>query len=400
MSNITNFNKIKEAEALHYMPVFSRNNLALEYGKGNCVYDINGNKYVDFVAGIATNILGYDHPEYTQAVCDQVHKLMHVSNHYYTAVQSEYLTALCNASGLSRVFLCNSGAEANECAIKLARRYFKNNGGPKRILTSSGAFHGRTIATLTATDNSNQHRVYSPLPDGFDSFEYNDFDDFKSKLTDDVGAVFLETIQGERGVRPFSNDFIVNAYALCKSKGVLFIVDEIQTGMGRTGKLFSYEHFGIKPDIVTLAKGIAGGIPMGACLASEEVGTAFALGDHGSTFGGNALACAAANKVLDILLDGLLDSSAEVGKYFGERLAHFSKYHFITDIRGIGLMRGIQLDDKVPAAAFEGKLKERGYLVNVAGNNTLRLIPPLTITAEEIDGLIDALDDICASTNV
>ena len=396
-----NFNKIKEAEATHYMPVFTRDNIAIERGEGNCLYDVHGNKYVDFVAGIATNILGYNHPEYTRAVCDQVHKLMHVSNHYYTAVQSEYITKLCEASGFSRVFLCNSGAEANECAIKLARRYFKNNGGEKRILSAEGAFHGRTLATLTATGNANQHRVYSPLPDGFGTFKYNDFDDFKTKLTDDVGAVFLETIQGECGVRPFSNDFLVNAYALCKSKGVLFILDEVQTGMGRTGKLFSFGHFGIKPDIITLAKAIAGGIPMGACLASEEVGTAFALGDHGSTFGGNALACAAADAVLTILTEGgLLERSAEVGQYLGERLAHFSKYNFITDIRGIGLMRGIQLSPKIPAAAFEGKLRERGYLVNVAGNNTIRLVPPLTITREEIDGLIAALDEICAATNV
>lgn len=395
-----NFNKIKEAEALHYMPVFSRENIAIDHGKGNCLFDINGNKYVDFVAGIASNILGYDHPEYTQAVCEQVHKLIHVSNHYYTEVQSEYITELCEASGFSRAFLCNSGAEANECAIKLARRYFKNSGKEKRILSAEGAFHGRTLATLTVTGNLGQRAVYAPLPAGFDTFKYNDFDDFKSKLTDDVGAVILESVQGEQGVRPFTNDFLVNAYALCKSKGVLFILDEVQTGMGRTGKLFSFEHFGIKPDIITLAKAIAGGIPMGACLATEEAGTAFTLGDHGSTFGGNPLACAAAKTVLKILNDGLLESSAAVGEYFGERLAHFSKYNFITDIRGIGLMRGIQLCDKIKAAEFEGKLRERGYLVNVAGNNTLRLIPPLTITREEIDGLVGALDDICAATNV
>ncbi|MCM1368145.1 MAG: aspartate aminotransferase family protein [Roseburia sp.] len=395
-----NFNKIKEAEAEHYMPVFARDNLCIDRGEGNSLYDINGKKYVDFVAGIATNILGYGHPEYTQAVCDQVRRLMHVSNHYYTEIQSEYISNLCEASGFSRVFLCNSGAEANECAIKLVRKYHRNAGSEKTILTAEGAFHGRTLATLTATGNESQHRIYSPLPSGFATFKYNDFADFKSKLTDEVGAVFLETIQGECGVRPFGNDFLVNAYALCKSKGILFVVDEVQTGMGRTGKLFSFEHFGIKPDIITMAKGIAAGIPMGACLAREEVGTAFSAGDHGSTFGGNALACAAANKVLEILKNGLLESSAAVGEYLGERLAHFSKYDFITDIRGRGLMRGIQLSDKIPAVMFENKLKERGYLVNVAGNNTLRIIPPLTIQKSEIDGLVSALDEICAATNV
>lgn len=394
-----NINKIKDAESVHYMPVFSRDSLVIERGEGNCLFDINGNKYVDFVAGIATNILGYNHPEYTEAVCNQVKKLMHVSNHYYTEIQSQYITRLCEASGFPRVFLCNSGAEANECAIKLARRYFKNHGGDKTILYAEGSFHGRTLATLTVTGNTAQHERYSPLPQGFDSFKYNDFSDFKRKLTDDVGAVILETIQGEGGVRPFSNDFLVNAYALCKSKGVLFIIDEVQTGMGRTGTLFSFEHFGIKPDVITMAKGIAGGIPMGACLASEEVGTAFSLGDHGSTFGGNALACAAADKVLEILQNGLLEASAQTGEYFGYKLAHFAKYNFITDIRGMGLIRGMELSEKVPAAAFEGKLREKGYLVNVTRGNTLRFIPPLTITKEEIDGLIVALDNICANTN-
>lgn len=395
-----NFNKIKEAESEFYMPVFSRENICIDHGEGNCLFDANGNKYVDFVAGIATNILGYSDPRYTKAVCDQVNKLIHVSNHYYTAVQSEYISKLANASGFKRVFLCNSGAEANECAIKLARRYFFNRGEQKTILTSEGAFHGRTLATLTATPNSNQHELYAPLPSGFKTFKYNDFNDFKSKIDDNVGAVLLETVQGERGVRPFSNDFIVGAYALCKSKGILFIVDEIQTGMGRTGKLFSFEHFGIQPDIITLAKGIAGGIPMGACLASEEVGTAFKVGDHGSTFGGNALACAAANVVLDVLTEGLLEKASETGEYLGERLAHFFKYNFITDIRGIGLMRGIEFSDKIPAQMIESKLRERGFLVNVAGNNTVRLVPPLTITTEEIDGLIAALDEICAATCV
>lgn len=395
-----NFNKIKEAANEFYMPVFSRENVCIDRGEGNCLFDINGNRYVDFVAGIATNILGYSHPRYVKAVTDQVKKLIHVSNHYYTAVQSEYISKLSAVSGFKRIFLCNSGAEANECAIKLARRYFFNHGEQKTILTSEGAFHGRTLATLTATPNPDQHEAYAPLPEGFKTFKYNDFDDFKSKIDDSVGAVLIETIQGERGVRPFANDFLVGAYALCKSKGILFIVDEIQTGMGRTGKLFSFEHFGIQPDIITLAKGIAGGIPMGACLASEEVGTAFKLGDHGSTFGGNALACAAANEVLDILTEGLLEYAEDVGEYLGERLAHFSKYNYITDIRGRGLMRGIEFSQKVPAQMIENKLKERGFLVNVAGNNTVRLVPPLTITKGEIDGLIAALDEICASTCV
>lgn len=391
------FDKIKTAEADHYMPVFSRDSLVLERGEGNCLYDIDGKKYVDLVAGIATNILGYNHPEYTDAVCKQVHKLMHVSNHYYTEIQSKYISALCKLSGFDRVFLCNSGAEANECAIKLARRYFKNRDRDVTIIAAAGAFHGRTLATLTITGNAIQHEHYAPLPQGFDTFEYNNFDDLKHKLNDNVGAIIFETIQGECGVRPFSDEFIKNAYALCKSKGILFILDEVQTGMGRTGKLFSFEHFGIRPDIITMAKGIAGGIPMGACLATEEVGTAFARGDHGSTFGGNALACAAADKVLEILSNGLLQKSAEVGEYFGKLLAPFEKYDFITAVRGRGLMRGIAFKNTVPAGEIEKQLRERGYLVNVAGNNTIRLIPPLTITKPELDGFVAALKDVCST---
>lgn len=395
-----NFNKIKESEAQHYMPVFSRDDICIDHGEGNCLYDTNEKKYVDFVAGIATNILGYNHPDYTSAVCEQVHKLMHVSNHYYTKIQSQYIDALAQSSGFDRIFLCNSGAEANECAIKLIRKYCKNHGTSGVILTSEGAFHGRTLATLTITDNQNQKDTYAPLPEGFKTFAFNDFNDFKDKLTPDVGAVFIETVQGEGGVKPFGNDFLVNAYALCKSKGVLFALDEVQTGMGRTGKLFSFEHFGIMPDIITMAKGIAAGMPMGACLATEEAGTAFGLGDHGSTFGGNPLACAAALKTLQILNGGLLQQSAEIGEYLGNKLAHFSKYDFIADIRGVGLMRGIEFVDKVPASAIAAKLENRGYLVNVTRGNTVRLVPPLTITRDEVDGLITELDDICSQTCV
>lgn len=388
------FDEIKSIEAKHYMPVFSRDELALERGDGCCVYDIDGNKYVDFVAGIASNLLGYNHPEYTATVCEQVKKLIHVSNHYYTEIQSQYIRRLCAESGFARVFLCNSGAEANECAIKLARRYFKSNGCDKIVLAGEGAFHGRTLATLTVTGYREQQQRYSPLPAGFDSFAYNDFADFEKKLNGNVGAVILETIQGERGVRPFDGEFLTNAFALCKKRDILFIVDEIQTGMGRTGKLFSFEHFGIEPDIITMAKGIAGGLPMGACLATEKVGTIFSRGDHGSTFGGNALACAAADKVLEILASGLLERSTKVGEYFGKKLELLGKYDFVVEVRGMGLMRGIQLTDKIDATFVENALKKRGYLVNIAGNNTIRLVPPLTISIAEIDGLVAAIDGI------
>ncbi len=373
-----NFNRIKEAEAQHYMPVFARDNIAFDRGEGNYLYDTAGKKYLDFTAGGAVNTVGYGNPQLTEAITMQAEKLPHVSNRYYTEVQSRYVKRLCETSGFSRVFLCSSGEEATICAIKLAQKVFKTHGAKKTVLAAEGI-----------------------LPDGFGTFKYNDFDDFKQKMKDDVGAVIIETVQSERGVRPFGNDFLVNAYVLCKSKGVLFIVDETQTGMGRTGRLFSFEHFGLQPDIIIAGGGIAGGFPMGACLATEEAGTAFETGDFGSVFGGNALSCAAADKILEMLDGGgLLKTSAEVGEYFGNALAHFSKYDFIVDIRGLGLMRGIQLSEKIPAHTFETALRDRGFLVNAVGNNTVRLTPPLTITPAEIDSFIAALDELCASTCV
>lgn len=388
-----NLSQIKERENNCYMPVFSRENICIVSGKGNVLTDSTGKKYVDFVAGIATNILGYGNKHLTAAIANQAKKLMHVSNHYYTEEQSAYIDALTRASGFERVFLCNSGAEANECAVKLIRRHFKNKDSKKQvILTSEGCFHGRTLATLTMTANKAQHEIYSPLPEGFREFKYNDIESFNAAMTDDVAAVMIETVQGEQGVRPFSNEFILNAYAQCKSKGALFALDEVQTGFGRTGKLFSFEHFGIVPDIITLAKGIAGGVPMGACLAHGEVATAFKLGDHGSTFGGNALACAAASCVLDELLNrGLLAKSQKTGEYFGNKLEKFASHPLVKDVRGLGLMRGIQFVPEVNIAQIEGMLASRGFLVNCAGNNTIRLIPPLTITEEEIDALTNAL---------
>lgn len=396
-----NFLKIKELDSNNYMPVFVRDNICIDHGDGNKLYDINGNVYVDFVAGIATNILGYNHPRLTKTIGEQAAKLIHVSNHYYMQEQAEYCQNLLEAAGYDRVFLCNSGAEANECALKLARRCFVNSGQSNRlILTSDGSFHGRTLATLTMTSKSPQHALYAPLPEGFKQFKHNDFESFKENL-DGVGAVMLETIQGESGVRPFSYDFLVNAYALCKSKGILFILDEVQTGFGRTGTLFSYMDYGISPDIVTLAKGIAGGIPMGACMARQDAATAFHIGDHGSTFGGNALACACANVVLDELLNnGLLEKAKMAGERLGNGLAPFAKYNFIKQIRGKGLMRGIELTPELPNVQVAGKLATRGYLVNCAGNNTIRLVPPLTIEDKEIDGLCKAMSDVFSSTNI
>lgn len=396
------FNKIKELENNCYMPLFNRANLCFTHGEGNKLYDINGKEYTDFVAGIAVNSLGYNHPELVDAICNQAHKLIHVSNLYYNQPQSELAYNLLEGTIFSRVFLCNSGAEANEGAIKLIRKhYYKLGINKPKILCAINSFHGRTLATLTATGQPKYSRPYSPLPEGFIHTPYNDFESLKNALTDDVGAVMLEPVQGESGVTPADYDFLVNTYALCKQKGILLVLDEVQTGMGRTGKTFCFEHYGIQPDIVTLAKGLAGGVPIGAVLARGQVAEAFSAGDHGTTFGGNPLACAAAGVVVKKVKDEQFMSGVnDAAQHLKDRLMMLRKYKFVVDVRGIGLMQGLQLDEKLKNAEIIGKMASAGFLIASAGQNTLRFIPPLTITVKEIDEMAEKLTEIFANTNI
>lgn len=395
------FTKIKELDAKNYFTVFNRQNICFVRGEGNKLYDTVGKEYIDFIGGIAVNCLGYNNPDLVGAITAQAGKLIHISNLYYSDVQARMVEKLLNGTIFERAFLCNSGAEANEAAIKLTRKYYYSRGEHKpTIVTALDSFHGRTLATLTATGQEKYSKPYTPLPEGFKYVKYNDFDALKASLTDDVGALILECIQGESGVNAANYDYLVNAYALCKSRGILFIIDEVQTGMGRTGKMFGFEHYGIQPDIITLAKALGGGVPIGAMLAHGEVAAAFKPGDHGSTFGGNPLACAAAEVVIDKLKGGLLLEVAEKGEYLNAQLSKLKKYKFVLDIRGKGLLQGIQLSDKLLGAEVVGRLAAQGILINCAGNNTLRLAPPYTIKTEEIDELAGKLNALFASTNI
>jgi len=394
--------KIKNIENKYYMPCFNRQNFCFTHGQGAVLYDAAGKEYIDFVAGIATNSLGYNHPAHVTAIAEQASKLIHISNIYYNEPQVRLIENLLKDTIFERVFLSNSGAEANECAVKLVRKYFYGRGEPRRkIITATGSFHGRTMATLTLTGQPKYSRPYAPLLPQIEYVPFNDMAALKAAVDEDTAAVMLETIQGENGVIEANYEYIVDAYALCKAKGALFVLDEIQTGVGRTGKLFSFEHFGIQPDVVTLAKGLGGGVPIGATLARGAVATAFQPGDHGSTFGGNPLACAAAAVVVDLLKNSnLLPQIEAKGEYLRNRLRGLKKYKWVCDLRGMGLMLGMELSQEVNGSEIVGKLAANGILLNCAGNNTLRFVPPYVITEEQIDKMYEVLEGIFASINL
>ena len=395
--------KIKEIEKDHYLKLFKRHNICFERGEGCTLYDTAGHAYTDFFGGIAVNCLGYNHPDLVKAISDQAAKLIHVSNLYYNIPQAELTEKLTRDGTFSRIFLCNSGAEANECAIKLVRKYACETGsGKTTVITANESFHGRTLATVTATGQAKYSDPFKPLPAGFKHVPYGDLEALREATTPDVGAIMLECIQGESGVRPASYDYLVGAYAFAKQKGLLLILDEVQTGSGRTGKFYCFEHYGIQPDIVTLAKGLGGGVPIACCLARGEVAETFRPGDHGTTFGGNPLACAAANVVVGKLQEtDLLDRVTHTGEYLADALASkLARHKFVLDIRGKGLLRGVQLDEKLSAATVAGKLLSLGVIVGTCGHNTLRIAPPYIITREEIDDLADKMETIFSNTNI
>ena len=394
---------IKKLNAKNYMNIFNRQNLCFISGDGNVLTDINGKKYVDFVSGLGVNCLGYNHPDLTEAVCRQAKNLIHSSNLYYNREQAILCEKFLSGTIFDKMFLANSGAEANECAIKLVRKYYKLKHQKKPcFVTALVSFHGRTMGALTATGQKSHYSTYEPLPAGFFHVPYNDLGALKELLSsrDDIGAVMLETVQSRSVITPATYDYLVGAYALCRSKDILFILDEIQTGMGRTGKMFAFEHHGLKPDIVTLGKGMGGGVPISAVLARGEVAHAFEIGDHGSTLSGNQLACAAATVVIDCLKGGLLAEVAEKGDYLKGRLSYFTKYNFVTGIYGLGLLQGLQLAPNVNGNFVASMMLQRGILVNCTKRNFLRFLPPYTITREQIDMLCDSLGEIFADTNV
>lgn len=385
----------------YLMSTYARYPVLFRKGRGVHVWDSEGKEYLDFVGGIATNILGHCHPKVVMAVQKQAQRLIHVSNLYHSEPMIELASILVKHSFADKVFFCNSGAEANEAAIKLARRHSYDNHGPNRheIITALGSFHGRTLATITATGQDKVKKGFEPLMPGFKHVPFNDIDALKSAIDGHTCAVMLEPIQGEGGVVIPSDDYLQKVRALCDEKGILLIFDEVQTGMGRTGKLFAYEHFGIEPDIMTLAKGLGGGVPIGAMLAKEEIAASFTPGTHASTFGGNPLAASAAVAALNTVIeDGiLLDNCRRMGAYIVERLEDLKKSNpnLIAEVRGKGLLVGAELS--IECAGIVKDCMAKGLLVNCTALKVLRLMPAITVERKEIDHAINVMADVFSS---
>jgi acetylornithine/N-succinyldiaminopimelate aminotransferase len=375
---------------------YKRFPVVLKRGQGSTVWDTQGRSYTDFVAGIAVCNLGHAHPRIAAALARQAKELVHVSNLYYTIPQTELARLLVEKSFADRVFFGNSGAEANEAAIKLARKYFKDKGEHRRfrIVCMEKSFHGRTMATLSATGQDKIKKGFDPVLEGFSFVPFDDIQALKAAVDDHTCAVMLEPIQGEGGIRCPAPDYLKQVRALCDRTGMLMILDEIQTGMGRTGKLFAHEHDGVTPDIMTLAKALANGLPIGAMLATETVAAAFGPGAHASTFGGTPLVTAAALETLKVMVEeGIVDRARETGDYFTDALKQLKlRHHCIIEVRGKGLLLGIQL--KGPVDELVPLLMEKGFLVNCVQGDTLRFVPPLIIQKNEIDALIRCLDEL------
>lgn len=374
------------------MGTYGRFPVVLEQGCGETCTDENGMSYIDFGSGIGTSSLGYCNDAWTQAVCDQAKKLQHTSNLYYTKVQADYAQALCEQTGYSKVFFCNSGAESNECAIKLARKYSFDKYGKGRytIITLVNSFHGRTMCTLSATGQDVFHNYFFPFVEGFRYAEANNIEDLKAKIDDTVCAVMMEYVQGEGGVNALEQSFVDAVYEICGEKDILVIADEVQTGVGRTGTFLAGEQFGHKADVTTLAKGIAGGLPMGACLANEKCAGVLDKGAHGSTFGGNPVCCAAAGAVLSTVTgEGFLHEVQKKSAYIREKLGAIDG---VKSVSGLGLMIGVELEEKTALDVVNAAL-EKGLLVLTA-KTKVRLLPPLTITYDEIDKGLEILKSV------
>jgi predicted acetylornithine/succinylornithine family transaminase len=384
-----------DLEQRYFMPTFDRQPLTLVRGEGVWVWSDEGRKYLDFVGGIAVNILGHCHPVVLKALQEQAGTLIHTSNLYYTVPQLQLAQLLVENSCLDRVFFCNSGAEANEGAVKLARKYGKLHlDSAYEVITTTDSFHGRTLAMAAATGQGKFQQPYTPLPEGFINVEYNNIDTIKAATNRKTCAVMLEPIQGEGGVNVPADGYLKEVREWCDERGLLLILDEVQTGLGRTGTLFCYQQFGIEPDIMTLAKGLGGGIPIGAILCKERA-SVFAPGDHGSTLGGNPLACAVGYATMEFVLENHLPASAKyMGEYLRDKLEVLrSDFTFITDVRGRGLLVAMGFSSDIAAEIVEACL-ERGLLLNAVKPNALRFMPPLIVTEKEIDQAIDILKGV------
>ncbi len=375
---------------------YKRFPIVITQGKGCHLWDATGKQYTDFVSGIAVCNLGHSHPRVSKALAKQADTLLHVSNLYYTEPQVHLASWLTENSFADRVFFCNSGAEANEAAIKLARKYFKEKGERERyrIISMEQSFHGRTMATLSATGQDKIKKGFEPVLEGFDHVPFNDMDALHDKIGPQTCAVLIEPIQGEGGVRCPDDGYLEAVRRVCDETGMLLIFDEIQTGMGRTGKLFAYEHFGIEPDIMTLAKALANGLPIGAMLAKEAVADAFGPGAHASTFGGTPIVTAASLEVVKVLSEeNIIAHCSNIGAYFKERLLWLKNRHeSIVDVRGKGLLVGMKLETE--GGPIVDACLEKGFLINCIQENILRFIPPLIVEKNHIDALVACLDEI------
>ena len=381
-----------EQEQKYYMQVSRRLPVVLVRGEGVRLWDEDGKSYLDLVAGIATSILGHCHPKLVDAIRRQAGQLIHVSNLYFTQPQIELAEALVTNSVADRVFFANSGAEANEGAIKLARKYGKvKRGGAYEVITAENSFHGRTLATLAATGQEKFHKPFEPMPAGFVNVPFNDIEAIKAATGEKTAAVLLEVVQGESGVHPAKAEYVQAVRRWCDEQGLLFMVDEIQTGMGRTGKFLGYQSYGVEPDVFTLAKGLAGGVPIGAVLAKNEA-CFFDYSDHGSTFGGNPLACAAGVATMRVLKEErLVENAAEVGRYFLSRMEELKgKQPAIAEVRGLGLMVAFDLKEERAGEVVMNALK-RGVILNNTGPRTVRMVPPLVLSKADVDEGVAAI---------
>ncbi len=384
------------------MPTYARAPLSFERGEGAYLFGDDGRRYLDFAAGIAVDSLGHAHPHLVAALTKQAQSLWHVSNLYEIPQQAEYAERLVAATFADAVFFCNSGAEAIECALKVARRYHAEQGAPERFrtVTVQGAFHGRTLATIAAGGNPKYTAGFGPAVDGFDQVAFGNLNELRAAIGGQTAAIMIEPVQGEGGIRAMAEDYLRGLRQAADEFGILLIYDEIQTGFGRTGKLFAHEWSGVTPDIMAVAKGIAGGFPCGACLATKRVSDAMSPGIHGTTFGGNPLAMAVAGATLDVLLaDGFLANVVAMSARLKERFVELAKTHgrIIADVRGMGLMLGMRVAEGRTNADFAGRLRDQGLLCVPAAENVVRFVPPLIIGPTEVDLAAEMIGAACAS---
>lgn len=380
-----------QKDKTQYLQTFKRYPICFSHGKGSHLYDVEGNEYVDFLGGIAVNALGYGHPKLTQAICEQAEKMIHISNFFTSPTQVRCSEKLLEVSRMDRVFFTNSGAESVEGTIKVARKYAHSQGRGGQIISFTGSFHGRTMATI-ATGKAKMQRGFEPIPKGFLMAEFNNIDSVKRLISDETAAIIIEPIQGEGGINVAKPCFIRALRSLCDKENILLIFDEVQSGIGRTGAWFAKDHFKVQPDLMSVAKGLGGGMPVGAFLCMEKVGLAMDFGDHGTTFGGNPLACAAALACMEAIEEeGLMQIALDREEYLRNRIEE-ELVNEIKEVRGVGLMIGIEFPFETKEMAKD--LLNEGVIANSTAGNVLRLVPPLVITENDIEALIGAIKNV------